>query len=220
MKKSLVKIILAINLIALVLTPNLALAAPLTGADADVTVYHYKGMVGYTEDTTDANDSDSSGDVMWPEAQNTRQAFWGHTSQFSATVFDVSTALSGFNAGQNLDLRYWNGSAWSALTLDSQTHPFDTTGVNSVSFTVPGDWALKTINGVEAYYIGTGDGEFSGGLGSFGAGVSQISVLLAAGGGGGGEGVPEFSDYLYLLTLGLGAWYIYTRVAEKNKIGA
>lgn len=217
MKKSFVRVILAINLIALALVPNLALAAPLAGADADVTAYHYKGMVGYTADTTDANDSDSSGDVMWPEAYNTRQAFWGHTSQFSATFFDVSSVMN--NQGENLDLRYWNGSTWSALTLDSQTHPFDTTGVNSVSFTVPGDWALKTINGVEAYYIGTGDGNFSGGSGSAGAQVSQISVLLVGGGGGGAEGVPEFSDYLYLLTLGLGAWYIYTRVAEKNKLG-
>jgi hypothetical protein len=208
---------LATNLVALILLPNLALAAPLTGADADVTVYHYKGMMGYTEDTTDANDSDSAGDVMWPEAANTRQAFWGHTSQFSSTVFDVSTAMDVGNRGQNLDLRYWNGSTWTALTLDSQTHPFDTTGVNSVSFTVPGDWALKTINGVEAYYVGTGDGAFSGGTGSYGAQVSQISVLLA--GGGGGAAAPEFTDFLYITTLLAGGWYVYTKISKKEQSG-
>lgn len=205
------KIILGINLLTILLLPNLALAAPLTGADSNVTVYFYKGMVGYTEDTSDANDSDSSGDVMWPEAANTRQAFIGHTSKFSKVVVDVSQVAS--VTGQNLDVRYWNGSSYSALTLDSQTHPFDTTGVNSFSFTVPADWALKTVNGVEAYYVVTGDGNFSGGTGSFGAQVSQISVLLDA---EAPATTPEFTDILYVTTLLGAGWYIYTKI-EKNK---
>lgn len=194
----------ALCLISLLVAPPVAMAAPLAGADADV-VYVYKGMMSYQDETTDANDADSAGDVSWPESQ-TKSAFIGHqTSQFSGVVVDVSSAT--FSTGQDLFLTYYNGSSWSPLTITAETRPFDSTGVNSVSFTVPGDWVKTTVYGVEAYWISTSTSAYNSndGRGSSGASVSQISVVLA---GGGGAEVPEFSDMLYVAVLLAGGAYL------------
>ncbi len=153
------KFVLFISLFAIILSPSLALAAPLTGADADV-VYMHKGMIGdYTNDTTDANDSDSAGDVMWPTS-DTKVAFVGHeTSQFGTIVVDISTAKTG--TGVDPSWYYWNGSAWSLLSLTVSSSPFYSTGVQSFSFTVPGDWVKNTVNGVEAYWTSSVQGYVS-----------------------------------------------------------
>lgn len=206
---------MSLYLVMVLLVPQVVLATPLTGADSDV-LYLYKGMIGYEDDTTDANDADSSGDVHWVET-STKISIIGHaTTKFTKVVVDVSSAT--LNPGENLMIRYWNGSAWAILTLDAETHPFDTTGVNSFTFSAPVDWAQKIVNEVNGYWVATGDPDNFGGelsaLGSSGAGVSQISVLLAA---GGGEAVPEFTDIMYFTTLLAGGAYLYKRNSQIQK---
>lgn len=202
-------------LIGLLLLPQIVLAAPLTGADSDVGVYKYYAMVFYIDDTTDANDSDSSGDVDWTPNADTRPIYIGHlTSKFDKVVFDVSATAS---MTADLPIMYYNGSSWSNLTLSSQTHPFNSTGVNSISFTPPEDWSTVTVNGTNAYYVRLGNAASNGSGGALsGAQVSQISLHLFS--AGGGESVPEFSDILYIVTLAAGGAFLWSQVQKKATI--
>ncbi len=198
------------------LAPQIALADPLTGANSDVGIFWYYNMGSYNDDTTDANDADSAGDVSWPQ-QETKGFYVGHTTlQFNTVYVDVSTALTGLQQGYDLLIEYWNGATWEDLTLTAQTQPFDTTGVNNFAFTAPGDWATKDVNGTTAYYIrgeGGGLSNVPDGGGYIGAAVSQISLITES-----GETVPEFSDYLYMITLAAGGWYVFTRM-KKFQLG-
>lgn len=157
---------------------SVAKATVLTGADSDVGIFWYV-FGGPANDTLDANDSDSVGDVSWPAGnQDSRNIYIGHlTSKFTKVVVDVSSATT--DTGQDLDMQYWNGSAWTALTLTAQTHPFDTVGVNSFSFSAPSDWVTTSVGGTSAYYIRTplAVGTINE-KGYVNAQVSQISLQL------------------------------------------
>ena len=215
MKQKLLSALTFFTLLTL-LAPQIALADPLTGANSDVGSYvHYAMMLGgLVDDTTDANDNNEAGDVSWTAGGNpeTQYRFIGHETLLFGTVYvDVSTVAD--TPDQDLNVQYYDGNTWENLTLDAQTHPFDTTGVNSFSFTIPGDWATNDISEfgggmTTAYYI-----RINGSSGNHGAAVSQISLITE-----GGETVPEFSDYLYMITLAAGGWYIFTRM-KKFQLG-
>ncbi|KKK82777.1 hypothetical protein LCGC14_2800000, partial [marine sediment metagenome] len=50
-------------------------------------------------------------------------------------------------------LEYWNGTAWTALSgVTDNTTSFTVLGLNSISWTVPGDWATRSINGSALLY--------------------------------------------------------------------
>lgn len=170
-----------VSIAFLSLIPNkITYAAPLTGANSDVGAFFFQ-FGGPVDDTTDANDSDVAGDVSWPSGnQDSKTSYIGHlTSKFKKVVVDVSSATS--DTGQNLNMQYWNGSAWVALTLSAETHPFDTVGVNSFSFSPPADWATTTVGGTSAYYIRTpiAVGTLNE-RGFVNAQVSQVSLQLVA----------------------------------------
>lgn len=62
---------------------------------------------------------------------------------FASLVLDIGTAGAGYTG----IWEYWNG-AWVALTVQDNTAaiiPFDTTGVNSVHWQQPADWATRNI---------------------------------------------------------------------------
>jgi len=204
-----IKLGLFLSLFSIVFSPTAVLAAPLTGADADV-VYMHKGMIGdYTDDTTNANDSDSAGDVMWPSS-STKVAFVGHqTSQFGTVVVDVATAIGGLPGEPYW--YYWNGSAWTQLTITTSTTPFYATGVQSFSFTVPTDWVTTTVNGVDAYWTSSAQGYVATDNTS-GAWISQISVLLEAA----PAATPEFTDVLYIGTLALCGWFVMQKYSKQT----
>lgn len=206
MKHFVSKIVMVLHLTVILLLPHIALAAPLTGADSDVSTYIFHNfMSGYTNDTTDANDANDAGDVLWWVEGNPAMLtkYIGHTtSQFNEVFFNVSTVSpspSGFVA------KYYDGSSWVALTLVGTPEPFGSTGITSFSFTVPGDWATTSVDGVSAYWV-----RLEGFAGSDSAGVSQISLLLY-----GAVSTPEFTDFFYITTILAGGWYIYTKTSKK-----
>lgn len=78
---------------------------------------------------------------------------------FASLVFDIGTAISGIT----LTWEYWNG-AWVALTTQDNTNqnggaggsPLDTTGVGSVHWRVPADWATRAdgpAGAITAYWV-------------------------------------------------------------------
>jgi hypothetical protein len=146
-------VIILYILIVVFYVPKAASAAPVTGADLDVSAYHTYINLTWTDDTTDANDGDV-GDVDWSDMMGPRDHYFGHaTTQFDRVYFDVSTA-----GGSNGDVNfyYWNGTASTSLAFTYSTAPtsaFNSVGINYLEFTPPGDWVTKSLNGVEAYYV-------------------------------------------------------------------
>lgn len=150
-------------------------AAPLTGGNSDVGIFWLFNMVMWVDDTTDANDADAASDVNWTISITTRPMYIGHlTTKFNKVILDVSLAVDESGWGVDLPVFYWNGADWVDLPLDAQTHPLDTVGVNSFSFSAPADWETTDINGTTAYYIRFGTG--GDGRSVNNAQVSQISL--------------------------------------------
>jgi len=80
---------------------------------------------------------------------------------FCSLVFDISQACV-YSGNADADWEYWNG-AWVALTVEDNTtdnahywlatYPFEKTGVGSVHWEQPSDWATTTVNGVTGYWV-------------------------------------------------------------------
>lgn len=98
----------------------------------------------FTEETSTANDQSTTVTIATSDASD---AFYiGKTNPFDKILIDVVTAGTGAPAAV---WQYWNGSAWTTLTVtddtDTSGEPLDTTGRNLVTFTLPTDWAETTV---------------------------------------------------------------------------
>lgn len=79
------------------------------------------------------------------------------SNPFCSLVFDIGTAETGISAAV---WEYYNGSWVTLITHDNTNDdggaggvPFDTTGVKSVSWNQPTDWAAVSINSVSAFWV-------------------------------------------------------------------
>jgi hypothetical protein len=72
------------------------------------------------------------------------------TGPFSSLVFDLSSPFVGWTT---VAWEYWDGSAWSALTVADGTLSLLQTGVNSVHWVPPSDWATTAVDGVTGYWV-------------------------------------------------------------------
>ena len=74
---------------------------------------------------------------------------------FNNVVFDILTGMT-FGAGDSADWEYWNG-AWVALTIANDMgitgRAFSNTGLRSIHFIPPSDWATVAVNAVTGYWI-------------------------------------------------------------------
>lgn len=79
---------------------------------------------------------------------------------FSSLVFDILTAAT-YGAGDSVAWEYWNG-AWVALTplVDNtssnecdEDESFENTGVNSIHWEQPSDWAAVAVNAITGYWV-------------------------------------------------------------------
>lgn len=192
---------LAFVLMLVLAQPYIALAAPLTGANADVGIYYFCDGGGCINDTDDVN---NRGTISWGFLGNDHD-YVGNATQFESIVIDIQSA-SGMASIVGLNIEFYNGSAWVTLTSSAEAdNPFQYTGLQTISFTPPALWAPGTPEedggATSAYYIRISDG-------SQGAAINQISINTVS---GGGSGVPEFSDFLYITTLGIAGVYIYSK---------
>lgn len=104
----------------------------------------------FTDETIVAN-SNATNDMnllpATPVANQDRYLF-GHTEQFTQLCLDVTDAAT----GATLTWQYWNG-AWVSLSgVTDGTSNYANTGSNTVSWTLPGDWATTTVNSQGPYY--------------------------------------------------------------------
>ena len=205
---------LIIGLIFFIVNKQSIYATPLTGADSDVSIFQFYDF-SYVDDTTDANDADATddggnggSDIKWGMS-GADKMYMGSTAQFERVYVDVTGA--GYGAGGGafpITGYYWDGSQWATLSITS--NPFGSTGIGYFSFTAPGDWATTSVNGSSNYYY------IYIGAGTQGSTVKQISLLSV---GGGGPATPEFSTWMYLITLCMGSALVY-KMSKPGYLGS
>lgn len=119
-------------------------------------VWNYDASVGYGDETTDAA-SAAVNDVSIFQTDSAGLAdrfYVGMTAlKFSHIAFALGTIGTGTPA---ITAAYWNGSAWTDLTLVANNYVDATTALKlsgELSFTPPASWATNAVNGVTAYWI-------------------------------------------------------------------
>lgn len=113
----------------------------LTGFDL---VYLYDGA-SYNDHSAEAA---TEGGTPFTLMQDTNDFLYlGISSIFEAVSFKFSQRGSNYT----LAVEYWNGSAWTDLTVQDDTDDFSSNG--KITFTAPGDWAQTSVNGQTKYWI-------------------------------------------------------------------
>ncbi len=207
MKFKFLAIITLITLLSALYVPSVALAAPLAGADADVAKLFFDNS-GFTEDTTDAN-SAAADDVNWPATGGTT-VYIGGAAKFQKILFNVSAENRGSSwnidtAGNPGSFEYYDGAAWSDVTVVNDDGAWNATGILGFSLTPPGDWASTTVNGADNFYVRVNcDMNCNQMMGTFD--IDQISLLNDA-----SAPVPEFSTYVLFFTLCLAGFVTFKK---------
>lgn len=133
---------------------NLAQLTNIFVFDADLT--SYTEVIGAALPTNLLPAAPANGDIIYFGISTADPDMSG---PFSSLVFDIGTAAS-YTAAATITWQYWNGG-WVALTVRDNTasiptgslDPFVQTGVNSVHWRQPSDWATTTVNGVTGYWV-------------------------------------------------------------------
>lgn len=70
---------------------------------------------------------------------------------FDSLVFDIGTA----QVGATLVWEYWDGAAWTSMSVTDNTNSFQNTGVNSVHWIPPSGWTAASPGGSlpSGYYV-------------------------------------------------------------------
>ncbi len=115
-----------------------ASATPLASANADLNQAAYDNGGTFTSETTDANNT-TSNDVQLCGDTTNDALYLGMNYIFDMVRVNYGTACPGAHAGT---WEYWNGSAWSSLTVLDGTNGFESTASTyNISITIPSDWA-------------------------------------------------------------------------------
>lgn len=96
---------------------------------------------------------------LFPDSRADNDAiYFGHSVGFCEMAIDMATAAT--YSGNAVTWEYYNGSAWSALTISRDStdttaqdglRPFQQDG--AVAFIPPTDWAATTVDGQSAYWV-------------------------------------------------------------------
>jgi len=122
----------------------------------DITTYMFQNgnTSAWTDDTVDANNA-TTDDVTLAPVQITSAgdvSYFGSTNKFSLVQVKYSTPAS--ITGGTSDWEYWNGTAWTSLTITDPTSKFTAAAdTYELSFTPPDAWEYTTINSIEGFYI-------------------------------------------------------------------
>jgi hypothetical protein len=129
-----------------------ALAAQVGGnAVAGARAYDHSGPT-YTDETTEANNADANDMTLLPATPAVNDAYYfGYASVWDWLTLNVGTAGAGT---WTLTWEYWNGSSWVVLSeVHDTSNGFRVSGMNSVKFNRPGDWANRDVDGTTLYWI-------------------------------------------------------------------
>jgi len=108
-------------------------------------VQTYDGA-SYTDHTTEAATEWGTDFEMLADTGD--YLYVGAGAAFAGTSFNFHTA----GLGLDIDVEYWDGSAWSTLTPASDTTE-DWAQNGSLKWTAPSGWAQTAVNGTTAYWV-------------------------------------------------------------------
>ncbi len=112
--------------------------------------------VAWTDDTTDLGDAGAADVALFPAYPVVEDAFYiGHGAKFPKAELNISTKRTGT---ATVVMEYWDGSAWSTLTVaDDTTGLTEGTSQYMISFEPPSDWAANTTtngpNSTAGYFV-------------------------------------------------------------------
>lgn len=115
----------------------------------------------WVDDTTDINSAGAGDVLLMPGTEAAGIEGTGDTANFGhATKKFTGIKITIDTAGTvgAVAWEYWNGTAWTLLTtahnlVDSSTGYTAGTSTYLITWTVPTNWALKTLNAVSAYWV-------------------------------------------------------------------
>jgi hypothetical protein len=112
--------------------------------------YNATGSV-YTDETAAAQNPTTNDMHLLPAAPSVNCAYyfgWSYLWDYLLMQYDTAGAGT-----WTLVWEYWNGAWVSLAGVTDGTSGFKgTTGLNTVTFTRPGDWATTTVNSIGPYY--------------------------------------------------------------------
>lgn len=104
----------------------------------------------FTDYTTEFENNELDDCPLIPAAEAVNDAFYyGSTDTFDIISLNIETV----GVGGTIIWEYWNGSSWGALSVTDETAGFTNSGVNTVSYTIPTNWVLTTVNGSSLYWV-------------------------------------------------------------------
>ncbi len=106
----------------------------------------------FTDFTTEANNATANDVPLLPDPKANGDGFYiGAAHKFPWILFNMGTAGVGT---YEITWKYWDGSAWPQTNLiyDSSTN-YKVTGLARVHIAIPSDWALKTIEGQNLFWL-------------------------------------------------------------------
>lgn len=106
----------------------------------------------FTDDTEDANDAGANDAPYFPASAAVDDAsYFGHNDKFNQLKINTGTAGVGT---YTVAWEYSTSTGFSALTdVTDGTSNFKTTGLQTVSYAVPDDWAKRTVDGDNRFWI-------------------------------------------------------------------
>ena len=106
-----------------------------------------------TDETVAANNDAANDMTLLPAVPAINDAYYfGDDITFPKLRLNPGTNGAGVWA---IAWEYWNGAVWAALpNVNDETNGFrGGTGTKYVSWTLPGDWALTTVKGMNLYWV-------------------------------------------------------------------
>ena len=128
-------------------------------AAAYAQVYNHDDTSYQSLATSATNGAYTANYQIFPDADAENDAvYFGHTVPFCQMWMDMDTAAT--HVGDGITWEYWNGAAWSALTIvydytDSTAQdglrPFQRDG--AINWIPPANWAAVSVNSQSAYWV-------------------------------------------------------------------
>jgi len=114
--------------------------------------YDHSEGVPYTDETTEANEATANDMTLLPATPAIDDAYYfGYATAWHWLNLEISTAGVGT---WTITWEYWNGSVWTPLSVGYDTsNGFRASGMNSVAFVHPSDWASCDVDGTTLYWI-------------------------------------------------------------------
>lgn len=114
-----------------------------------IRVHSYHNSIYYDE-TTDFNDSNANDvTLVYSSGVVDDAIYYGLDEMFNAMELNIGTA----GVGNTIVWEYWDGSAWSSLSVTDNTSGFTVAGTNTVTFVPPSDWVMTDVSSYDRYWI-------------------------------------------------------------------